>query len=522
MSRTGYIKEDFVRTFAKANKQSKKLLQLVFGDKVEVIEEVDGWTKLRCLDSYDSSIKFVPGKLRLSKKGTLKMSMVDVQQGDGLILESPEGKVVFIDGGDNKLFARHAAARYQYKKSTKDNPMEVEAIIVTHGDADHFDGLNEIVKSETNKTRRKQLFIKPKRIYHNGLAKSGAKINGKSVPDEKRFGTTKKHNDKLYAINLFDDTRKANPEKLNSPFKSWHKSIDHWEKSSSSKIDCKRIAFGMDEDKLFDFFKEEDIKIDLLGPFTKEVTFRNKKVPALPFLHKHADGSMIHLDSDDDDHSQISASHTINGHSIAFKLTYGNVRILLTGDLNKESLDIMLENISSSKKLECEVFKAPHHGSHDFAVNALKAASPIISIVSSGDESSFHEHIHPRATLMAALGNNSRTDMSIILSTELAAFFSKKDECYTRDSLAKFFKNSTKKKFTSEELRKLFSGVPRDEDPKEMFYGFQRTNFGIIHIRTDGKRLLAFTHSGKKGMNEAYSYTIGSDFKVTSNKIKKR
>jgi beta-lactamase superfamily II metal-dependent hydrolase len=521
MGHIGYIQEDFVRTYSRPNKKSKKRLQLVFGDKVEIVEFSNGWSKLRCLDSYDSSIKYVPGELELSDHGTLKVSMVDVQQGDGLIVESPEGKIMFIDGGDNKLFARHAAARYLHRKTTDSNPMEVDAMIITHGDADHFEGLNEIVKSETNKIRRKRLFIKPKRIYHNGLVKSSSKINNKSVPDAKRFGKTVKHNDKLYAIDLFDDTRKSKPESQNRPFKTWHKSLNHWESSTNSAITCKRIAYGMDENQVFDFLHEENIKVDLLGPFTEQVPKGGTTVTALPFLHKHSDGSMIHLDSDHES-NDISASHTINGHSIAFKLTYGNVRFLLTGDLNKESLDIMLKNIGDPKKLECEIFKAPHHGSHDFAVKALKAASPIISIISSGDESSFSEHIHPRATLLSALGNSSRTDMSIILSTELAAFFSKKEACYTRDSLANFFKQSSKLNYTSEELRKLFSGVPRPEDPKGMFYGFERTNFGIIHIRTDGKRILAFTHSGKKGLNEAYSYSVDSEHKVTSNDLIKR
>lgn len=521
MSTIGYIKEDFIKTYSKPTKSSKKGLQLVFGDKVEIIEFKNKWTKLRTLDSYSNSIKYISGKLNLLSKGVLKISMVDVQQGDGMIVESPDGKIVFIDGGDNKLFARHAAARYQYKKSSKENPMDVDAIIITHGDADHFDGLNEIVKSETNKTKRKQLFINPKRIFHNGLAKSPSKKSGKSIPDVKRFGKTKIDGDKRYALDLFDDTRNADDEKLNKPFRDWHDSLDHWEELNNSNIECKRIAHGMDEATVFDFLDEENIKIELLGPFTKKVSYRNKLYDGLPFLHKHSDGTMIHLDSDEE-HDDISASHTINGHSIAFRMVYGNVRILFTGDLNKESLDIMMDNISDPHALECEIFKAPHHGSHDFAVKALKKASPIISIISSGDESSFHEHIHPRATLLAALGNNSRTDMSIILSTELAAFFSKKDLCYSRDSLANFFKNSNQASYTSEELRKLFSGVPRKEDPKGMFYGFERTNFGIIHLRTDGKRILAFTHSGKKGMNEAYSYTIANDHKVTSNKIKKR
>jgi hypothetical protein len=43
----------------------------------------------------------------------LKADFVDVQQGDGAVLETPEGKVVLVDGGENKLFARYLARRFQ-------------------------------------------------------------------------------------------------------------------------------------------------------------------------------------------------------------------------------------------------------------------------------------------------------------------------------------------------------------------------------------------------------------------------
>jgi hypothetical protein len=56
----------------------------------------------------------------------LKFSMVDVQQGDGMVLETPpddnhETRLVFIDGGDNKLFARHVAA----PTSTDEGPRRI-------------------------------------------------------------------------------------------------------------------------------------------------------------------------------------------------------------------------------------------------------------------------------------------------------------------------------------------------------------------------------------------------------------
>jgi hypothetical protein len=46
-----------------------------------------------------------------------------------------------------------------------------------------------------------------------------------------------------------------------------------------------------------------------------------------------------------------------------------------------------------------------------------------VAIVSSGDESADREHIHPRATLMAASGNTGRADIGLVFTTELAAFF---------------------------------------------------------------------------------------------------
>lgn len=132
-----------------------------------------------------------------------------------------------------------------------------------------------------------------------------------------------------------------------------------------------------------------------------------------------------------------------------------------------------------------------------------------MALISSGDESVMNEYIHPRATLMAALGKVMRQDTGIIFSTELAAFFSMKKDCHTREDLAEFFKTHREETFTREELRKLFTGKPRpEEDPPNLFFGFERLNFGIIHIRTDGERVLVFTHSGKKFMNEAYRFTV--------------
>ena len=57
--------------------------------------------------------------------------------------------------------------------------------MVSHGDADHFDGLNDIKRSETevHLEERKRLFIHPRRVYHNGIVKAPS-----SLPEEQQLG----------------------------------------------------------------------------------------------------------------------------------------------------------------------------------------------------------------------------------------------------------------------------------------------------------------------------------------------
>ena len=65
----------------------------------------------------------------------------------------------------------------------------------------------------------------------------------------------------------------------------------------------------------------------------------------------------------------------------------------------------------------------PHHGSADFSGAFFQMVSPVVSVVSSGDESARKEYIHPRATLMGALGRYSRVAEPLVFVTELVAFF---------------------------------------------------------------------------------------------------
>jgi hypothetical protein len=314
-------------------------------------------------------------------------------------------------------------------------------------------------------------------------------------------------------VDLFDDPRQAPAGSLNEPFKRWTATLSHWQQRGP--IEIKRIAHGMDADALFGFMAP--IKIELQGPFTSTVNDGGQMKEALPFLHDPPKSALVHLQGDDAGSDEFSDSHTINGHSLAFRLTYGNVRFNFTGDLNQESMAILRQRLPL-QELEAEIVKAPHHGSAEFDFEALKAMRPVVSLVSSGDESAGKEHIHPRATFVSALGRVSRGDTGIVLCTELVAFFAMREESHQREKIAKFYDGDDATTITRGDLHKFYDEMPRTSDNfKKLpsYFGFERTNFGIIHVRTDGERVLVFTHSGKKGMREAYRFTVDANHEIT-------
>ena len=344
-----YIDKDFVRFRFSGFGGNQEQAILAFGDKVEVLQEGAGSmpSRVRALELFDGTLEgTVAGKpFRGREKGVLKFSMVDVQQGDGMVLETPpdenhQTRLVFIDGGDNKLFARHVAARYRHRQSSATNPLEVDLILITHGDADHFEGLIDIKRSETerNISDRKRLFIHPRRVYHNGLVKAP-----EAVPELKRLGRTVNNNGTPMIVDLHDDPRNAPTDMQNGPFKRWANALSLWEQRGA--IAFKRVAHGMEADNLFGFLGPA-VKVEIQGPFTSKVTEDGQSKDALPFLHDPPKSALIHLEEGTNASSDdFSVSHTINGHSIAFRLTYGNVRFNFTGDLNQESMALMREKI---------------------------------------------------------------------------------------------------------------------------------------------------------------------------------
>jgi hypothetical protein len=209
------------------------------------------------------------------------------------------------------------------------------------------------------------------------------------------------------------------------------------------------------------------MKIEVLGPRTTKIGDKH----ALPIF-------------------ESNKGKTKNGHSIILKLTIGNLKLMLGGDLNTPAENYLLNEFTKTdvealrkslkknditeaqrKKLtdelnaaiekarkyfQVDIAKSCHHGSSDFTSEFLSALNPLATIVSSGDA---EPHCHPRPDTLGTIGKHSRGNRSLIFSTELA-----------RSTME--FLDLTKIKSTNKKKERLV------------------TVYGMINVRTDGDKVI--------------------------------
>ena len=427
--------------------------ELLFGDyikpyivdnayeTIQVTEEKKEveYIKVRCRGA-DGYIK----ESDMQAERILEVNFIDVGQGDGCHIVTPDDKHFLVDagGGDNM----YRFLKWRFNLSGNKKCAIPFTVVITHSDTDHYQGFGKVFGAQTDESEP-QFSIK--KIYHNGMIEaSGGEVTA--------LGTVVKHDGCKYITDLCD-TNDDYENRIQSNVKRGVY-INTLTKTSAPK-EALRLGSAPIYDK-------KDMKLEIVGPVAENIEGKD----ALVVIGNNK-------------------GKTKNGHSVILKLTIGHLRLLLGGDLNTESEYHLLQRFSgidvaaiktkqkdksitederqaltlqmneaivkAREVLEVDIAKSCHHGSADFSSEFLRAINPIATIISSGDE---EPHCHPRPDTLGTIGKHSRGERSLIFSTELAR---------------------SSKEYV--ELEKSNSSKKRERVV---------TVYGMINVRTDGEKVI--------------------------------
>jgi len=212
-----------------------------------------------------------------------------------------------------------------------------------------------------------------------------------------------------------------------------------------------------------------------------------------PISGQHAGApTLLRLDSEQ--------SINTNGCSVLLRLDFDHARILLTGDLNAKAHQSLLKHYEGDERetFACDVGKCCHHGSEDVSFTFLQFMQPACTVISSGDAEG---HDHPRPRVVAAAGltgfreiRDDRVVTPMVYSTELA----RSVELGRPDSVL-----ADNTSFGNAQLgqvkvdyRVTSAGAlnpTRAQTTMNRTRLMHKLLYGLVNIRTDGKRILAAT-----------------------------
>ena len=403
----------------------RKSYVLIFGDEVDTVGgAAPSGANFRRVRYRGRLGEWRPPPL-VQQRG-LEMYFLDVGQGDAAFVVTPNNSKILVDGG-----LRERALGFliwKYRLDVPGNTVTIDHLFLSHADSDHVQGLIPLLNHPQ---------IAVSNIYHNGIGifDSGFDEPIGDVSNDDRLTTIHDSLADLVGLDLADDHH-------TDTFGNWIQAV------TQSGATYQMLHSGVGTIDIGD----PDITIEILGP------------------RLEPDGTSLPWFDD--------KAHTINGNSLVFRLTHNFVRTFFSGDLNEDGSDHLLSAPGAALHVNAHIFKAPHHGSHEYSQHLFDAVNPMITVVSSGE---VPDHGHPRAVFMGAIGRAGRGNEPLVFSTALAALFTDAGDAAAVDAAA------VNEPTTLDDLD--FALADSNTIARRRF---KKILPGIINVRTDGEEIYAF------------------------------
>jgi hypothetical protein len=145
-------------------------VDLLWGDYVQVIQRTGALCKARAR----GLIGTIPAD-RLTAEALLEVYIVDVGQGDGVLVRTPDFRHIVMDAGlprSNQLTGKNAADFFDWKFffDYGDPTMKIDALVASHSDMDHYGGLWDLNRqNDAAEDSELDVLAVSGRFYHQGF-----------------------------------------------------------------------------------------------------------------------------------------------------------------------------------------------------------------------------------------------------------------------------------------------------------------------------------------------------------------
>ena len=370
-----------------------KVCDLLWGDLVQVMIIKPGRCRVRSRGLYG----WVSSSA-LDGESLLECYFVDVGQGDGVLLKTPAGRHMLIDGGypRNRQPSNKNAADFvdwKFFEDYGDYRIRLDELVASHCDLDHYGGLNDLLSTSADAQADLDCAgVDVDAFYHAGVSwwdPSDQEIQDHGLTGDRRDRWLGPEDDGHLTRLLegHQDIQDALPTGADPRLQGqWRQFLD---KVAYHTTDVQRL--GVDEDEvdqshyLPHYGATEEVSVRVMGPVFRT---RNNRPQLRDFGGE---------------------SQNTNGHSIIFRVDYDHARFLFTGDLNKNSMQHIAGAYGTQmREFACDVAKACHHGSEDVSISFLQQVRAGATIISSGDTEG---HAHPRSAIVAASGMTGHVEI---------------------------------------------------------------------------------------------------------------
>lgn len=138
----------------------------------------EGWKKI--FGSLSMTVIVIvlilPGYFACRGNGKLTVTMLDVGQGDGLYIKGPEGMTYFVDGGSSDV---SSVGKYRIEPFLKSGGVAaLDYVFISHGDADHMNGIEELLENQKMGIRIKTLVLPREEVHDDSLKALAKKAAG--------------------------------------------------------------------------------------------------------------------------------------------------------------------------------------------------------------------------------------------------------------------------------------------------------------------------------------------------------